>query len=175
MSVCLTPDRTASRRDRPRYIRPIVPGDLRFSAGSYTGPAPDRTNFLNRRVAATAFLREPQRCARCGEPLYTHRLNANYDDDHDRQIWHVPGFCGLAHIRLHPGEVLAAKLSSRGIDQLASTGLHLDQLQHTSCSRNVRVGFDRKVRVDFIHSVSSALRNLTPDLCTNAGQAPVSS
>jgi hypothetical protein len=37
------------------------------------------------------------RCARCGEPLYDRRLNANFYDPHDRGIWHVPGFCGLDH------------------------------------------------------------------------------
>jgi hypothetical protein len=37
------------------------------------------------------------RCARCGEQLYEHRLNANYYDPADGHIWHVPGFCGLSH------------------------------------------------------------------------------
>jgi hypothetical protein len=37
------------------------------------------------------------RCARCGEQLYQYRLNANYFEVEDGQIWHVPGFCGLNH------------------------------------------------------------------------------
>ena len=37
------------------------------------------------------------RCARCGGPLYTRRLNANYFDPADGQIWHVPGFCAFSH------------------------------------------------------------------------------
>ena len=37
------------------------------------------------------------RCARCGETLAEWRLNANYYDTADNQIWHVPGFCGLSH------------------------------------------------------------------------------
>lgn len=36
-------------------------------------------------------------CARCGQPLYLRRLNANYFDPMDNQIWHVPGFLGLSH------------------------------------------------------------------------------
>jgi hypothetical protein len=35
-------------------------------------------------------------CARCGEPLYNHKLNANYCRE-DGSIWHVPGFSGLSH------------------------------------------------------------------------------
>jgi len=37
------------------------------------------------------------RCAACGEHLYERRLNANHYNPSDRQIWHVPGFSGLAH------------------------------------------------------------------------------
>jgi hypothetical protein len=37
------------------------------------------------------------RCARCGANLYERRLNANYYERADGQIWHVPGFCGLSH------------------------------------------------------------------------------
>jgi hypothetical protein len=46
------------------------------------------------------------RCARCGDPLYERRLNANYFDR--AEIWHVPGFCGLSHICADP----AARCSS---------------------------------------------------------------
>jgi len=37
------------------------------------------------------------RCAACDQPLYEHKLNANYYNPRDRQIWHVPAFCGLGH------------------------------------------------------------------------------
>jgi len=37
------------------------------------------------------------RCATCGQFLHERRLNANYYDPRDRQIWHVPGFSGLQH------------------------------------------------------------------------------
>lgn len=37
------------------------------------------------------------RCASCGGHLAERRLNANYCDERDGTIWHVPGFCGLGH------------------------------------------------------------------------------
>ncbi len=37
------------------------------------------------------------RCARCGTALTQRRLNANFYDPSDGQIWHVPGFSGLGH------------------------------------------------------------------------------
>jgi hypothetical protein len=37
------------------------------------------------------------RCARCGKQLTEWKLNANYYDEGDGQVWHVPGFCGLSH------------------------------------------------------------------------------
>lgn len=37
------------------------------------------------------------RCAACGGLLHSRKLNANYFDRHDGQIWHVPGFSALGH------------------------------------------------------------------------------
>jgi len=37
------------------------------------------------------------RCACCGECLYTRRLNANYFKPDDGHIWHVPGFSAFSH------------------------------------------------------------------------------
>ncbi len=37
------------------------------------------------------------RCAACGDSLYERRLNANYFNVTDGNVWHVPGFCGLNH------------------------------------------------------------------------------
>jgi hypothetical protein len=37
------------------------------------------------------------RCAACGRLLYERKLNANYYNPSDRQIWHVPGFSGCSH------------------------------------------------------------------------------
>ena len=37
------------------------------------------------------------RCAACGGFLYARKLNANYYDTRDGQIWHAPGFSGFRH------------------------------------------------------------------------------
>ena len=37
------------------------------------------------------------RCARCYHPLAERKLNANYYDESDGDIWYVPGFTGLSH------------------------------------------------------------------------------
>jgi len=37
------------------------------------------------------------RCAACGGLLYKRRLNANYYNPTDNEIWHVPGFSGIVH------------------------------------------------------------------------------
>ncbi len=37
------------------------------------------------------------RCAACGGFLYERKLNANYYNARDGQIWHVPGFSGFRH------------------------------------------------------------------------------
>lgn len=37
-------------------------------------------------------------CARCHQPLSEYKLNANYYEPKDGQIWHVPGFSGLSHL-----------------------------------------------------------------------------
>jgi hypothetical protein len=37
------------------------------------------------------------RCTRCGGLLYARRLNANYYNPADGQVWHVPGFCAFDH------------------------------------------------------------------------------
>lgn len=44
------------------------------------------------------------RCAWCGGPLYERRLNGNYLEPGDGQIWHVPGFLGFRHnCQIHDG------------------------------------------------------------------------
>lgn len=35
--------------------------------------------------------------ARCGEVLFERKLNANFYDESDGQIWYVPGFCAFDH------------------------------------------------------------------------------
>lgn len=38
------------------------------------------------------------RCGACGRLLHDRKLNANYYDEADGQIWHTPGFSGLGHV-----------------------------------------------------------------------------
>lgn len=38
------------------------------------------------------------RCAACGWRLYERRLNANYYNAEDGDIWHVPGFSAFGHV-----------------------------------------------------------------------------
>jgi hypothetical protein len=54
-------------------------------------------NFRGQVMTVYCACENHNRCARCGEHLYEHRLNANYYNPTDRQIWHVSGFCGLSH------------------------------------------------------------------------------
>lgn len=53
------------------------------------------------------------RCAACGDPLAERRLNANYWDERDGQVWHVPGFCGLDH-RCPPHRIVDPAPAERG-------------------------------------------------------------
>jgi hypothetical protein len=64
----------------------------------YRGTCRDPSeNFRGQVMTVHCACENHNRCARCGEQLYEHRLNANYYDPADRTIWHVPGFCGLSH------------------------------------------------------------------------------
>jgi hypothetical protein len=54
-------------------------------------------NFRGQLMNVHCVCENHNHCARCGEHLYEHRLNANYYNPSDRRIWHVPGFCGLSH------------------------------------------------------------------------------
>jgi len=37
------------------------------------------------------------RCALCGQLLCERKVNANYYNEDDQNVWHVPGFCALRH------------------------------------------------------------------------------
>ncbi len=54
-------------------------------------------NFEGMVVPASCICENDNLCARCLEPLYHRRLSANYFDETDGQIWHVPGFSALSH------------------------------------------------------------------------------
>lgn len=61
-------------------------------------------------------------CALCGDPLTDRRLNANYYDEDDGNVWHVPGFSGLGH-RCSAGQPGS---SPRGQRQTAPGTMHGD-------------------------------------------------
>jgi len=65
---------------------------------SYRGMCLDPSeNFRGQVMTVHCVCANHNHCARCGEHLYEHRLNANYYNPADGQIWHVPGFSGLSH------------------------------------------------------------------------------
>ncbi len=62
--------------------------------GTCLDPSP---TFLGKVMRVHCRCENDNRCAACGGFLYERKLNANYYDPRDRQIWHVPGFSGLSH------------------------------------------------------------------------------
>ncbi len=62
--------------------------------GHCLDPSP---HFFCQIMAVYCRCQNDNRCAACGQRLADRKLNANYYNLHDRQIWHVPGFSGLDH------------------------------------------------------------------------------
>lgn len=62
--------------------------------GECIDPSPDFKKMLMKVLCRCA---NDNLCAGCGNAMYHHKLNSNYFDECDGSIWHVPGFCGLAH------------------------------------------------------------------------------
>jgi hypothetical protein len=57
-------------------------------------PAP---TFVGKVMAVHCGCQNDNRCATCGGFLYERKLNANYYNANDGQIWNVPGFSGFRH------------------------------------------------------------------------------
>jgi len=77
---------------RPRGLKRCVTcGEWR---GRCLDPAP---NFFCQVMAVHCRCQNDNRGAACGHLLSERKLNANYYDPTDGQIWHVPGFSGLYH------------------------------------------------------------------------------
>jgi hypothetical protein len=57
----------------------------------------DRDRFPRLLLTVHCRCDNHNRCARCGEPLHEHRLNANVYDERAKCVLHVPGFSGLSH------------------------------------------------------------------------------
>jgi len=68
------------------------------TCGEWRGRCLDPSAVFKGKVMRVHCLCEnDNRCAACGGPLHVHKLNANFFQKSDGQIWHVPGFCGLSH------------------------------------------------------------------------------
>jgi hypothetical protein len=66
--------------------------------GEWRGECLDPSEqFLGQLMQVHCACENWNRCARCGECLYTRRLNANYFNPEDGLIWHVPGFSAFNH------------------------------------------------------------------------------
>ncbi|HPW19110.1 MAG TPA: hypothetical protein PLP83_12145, partial [Candidatus Aminicenantes bacterium] len=78
---------------------PGVPKGLVFCevCGGWRGVCLDPNPiFKNKVMTVLCRCENDNLCARCGQPLDTYKLNANYFGE-DGLIWHTPGFCGLNH------------------------------------------------------------------------------
>lgn len=54
-------------------------------------------NFAGLLMSVDCLCANNNRCVRCGDLLYHHRLNSNFFCERDGQIWHVPGLCAFSH------------------------------------------------------------------------------
>jgi hypothetical protein len=62
--------------------------------GTCLDPSPE---FKGKVMKVHCICENDSRCAFCGEVFYERKVNANYFNPQDHQIWHVPGFSALAH------------------------------------------------------------------------------
>ncbi len=69
--------------------------DCGFFRGTCFDPSPVFEGLV---MKVHCLCENNNRCARCGEPLFRFKLNANYYDEKERSIWYVPGFAGLSHV-----------------------------------------------------------------------------
>lgn len=68
------------------------------TCGEWAGQCLDPSPVFNGKVMRVHCLCEnDNRCAACDGLLHARKLNANYFEKSDGQIWHVPGFSGLSH------------------------------------------------------------------------------
>jgi hypothetical protein len=68
------------------------------TCGEWAGECLDPILKLKGKVVRVHCLcNNDNHCAACGRVLHARKLNANYFEMSEGQIWHVPGFCGLSH------------------------------------------------------------------------------
>jgi hypothetical protein len=84
--------------------RDASPDEQLRLAGVQTGGSPRGLSqcptcgeFKGRVMRVHCVCENHNRCAACGDLLDARKLNANYFEKSDGQIWHVPGYCGFAH------------------------------------------------------------------------------
>jgi len=78
--------------------RQATPDELQGLSGRWKGQCLDPSPEFHGKVMRVCCRCENRnRCAACGETLYRFRLNANYYDQRDDAVVHVPGFSGLSH------------------------------------------------------------------------------
>jgi hypothetical protein len=62
--------------------------------GTCLDPNPE---FAGKLMKVSCTCENDNRCAWCGDLLYERKLNANFYNPGDHQVWHVPGFMALKH------------------------------------------------------------------------------
>jgi len=68
------------------------------TCGEWRGRCLDPSStFVCKVMTVHCGCQNDNRCAACGGSLYERKLNANYYQPRDGQIWHVPGFCAFRH------------------------------------------------------------------------------
>ena len=73
--------------------------DLCPTCGEWRGTCIDpNPQFAGKVMKVHCTCENDNRCALCGELLYERKVNANFFDPQDHQIWHIPGFLVLKHV-----------------------------------------------------------------------------
>ena len=92
-----TPDEVQTLSGRQTSGVPIglvLCADCGLWKGQCLDPSPE---FSGKVMLVCCRCENRNRCAACGETLHRFRLNANYYDQRDDAVVHVPGFSGLSH------------------------------------------------------------------------------
>lgn len=84
--------------EKPNKQYPKVPNGLTLceKCFEFKGTCLDPSeNFKNQIMTVYCKCDNQNRCAKCKNLIYDHKLFANYYNKEDGKIWHVPGFCGI--------------------------------------------------------------------------------
>lgn len=96
--------RTASESEQSNYDQKTDSGvpyglNLCKKCGDYRGVCLDpSSNFQGQLMTVSCLCENKNKCGRCHELLFERKLNANFYDPSDNNIWHVPAFSGFSHI-----------------------------------------------------------------------------